>query len=207
MYGWYINLDSRTDRKQHMEDNILHIPFFSKLQRFSAIQHSQGGIGCTLSHITILEKFLETNESMLLLLEDDFIILHPSKFESFVSSFEHIKDENWDIIVLTPKGESIIGTESMQHNGFKRICNNQTTTGYIVKREFAKKLLENFKEGLQHLQAGDSYSIYALDQFWKNLQHDYHFYYYTEVYAGQLEGFSTIENRHVNYNHAFMNQK
>lgn len=48
---------------------------------------------------------------------------------------------------------------------------------------------------------------YAIDQYWKRLQDKYSFYYYKNIYDGQLVGFSTIKNKNINYNHRFLNQK
>ena len=207
MYGYYINLASRTDRKVHMDQLIQQYPFFSNLQRFNAISHKNGAMGCSLSHASIIETFLSTNEEMLLLLEDDFVILNEAHFQQFVSDFEKIRENcGWDIIVLTPRGDRIEGKADLRDNHFHRIRNNQTTTGYIVKREFATILLENIKEGMEHVKQGISLDECAIDQFWKRLQDSYSFYYYERIYGGQLEGFSTIENRNVNYNDRYLKQ-
>jgi hypothetical protein len=46
----------------------------------------------------------------------------------------------------------------------------------------------------------------AIDINWKKLQFDYPFYYYSKIFAGQLPGWSSIENRFVDYNQQFINQ-
>ena len=48
--------------------------------------------------------------------------------------------------------------------------------------------------------------ISAHDQYWKRLQTEYPFYYYSEIFAGQLVGWSNIEKRMVDYNDRFINQ-
>lgn len=211
--GYYINLEDRQDRDKHITENIIgKYDIFSDLQRFNAVKHSNGALGCSLSHLCALEKCMnnmnDTNEQMFVILEDDFCILEESNFRSFIENFERIKDSNtWDCIILTPRGDTMNSDANMNVHNFQRIRNNQTTTGYIVKREFASLLTQNIREGIQHMCNGVNLDICAIDQYWKRLQDDYRFYYYIKVYGGQLEGYSSIEKRDVNYNNRFMEQK
>jgi GR25 family glycosyltransferase involved in LPS biosynthesis len=207
MYGRYINLESRTDRKEHIERLQIEQPFFSKVTRFNAIRHGNGALGCSLSHIAVIEEFLSTDEEVLLLMEDDFVILNHANFEKFVAEWENIKNiPDWDVIVLTPRGDRMESTAVMMGHHFHRIRNNQTTTGYIVRRESAKILLENIKEGAAYLASGMPADVCAIDQYWKRMQETHSFYYYEFIYGGQLEGFSTIEGRYVAYNDRYITQ-
>ena len=76
MKGYYINLNYRTDRKQHMEDIKKRYSFFKHVERFPAFLHQRGDIGCTMSHIAVLHELYKKKERYYLLLEDDFIILN-----------------------------------------------------------------------------------------------------------------------------------
>ena len=58
MKGYYINLDSRKDRKEHFEKNIKKYPFFSNIKRFNAVYHKAYGVGCILSHIGCIKELL-----------------------------------------------------------------------------------------------------------------------------------------------------
>ena len=209
MNGYFINLKNRVDRLIHFEDDIINkYDIFSKVQRFEAIPHSNGAVGCYLSHINSLELLIQSNDDMFIVFEDDFFILNETNFKSFLKDFEIIKESNeWDIIVLTPSGDKIDEESYMTNNNFKRINNNQTATGYIIKKPFAKVLLEHFKYGISFLEKGNDPNKYALDQYWKILQSQYKFYYYRHIFAGQLPGYSSIENRLVDYNERFVNQQ
>ena len=46
--AFYINLDTRPDRKSYFEKEITKIGL--NVTRFEAIKHSCGAIGCSLSH-------------------------------------------------------------------------------------------------------------------------------------------------------------
>jgi GR25 family glycosyltransferase involved in LPS biosynthesis len=208
MIGYYINLDEREDRKQHFEQLKSQYDFFSNIERLSAIKNSHGGIGCGLSHIIALNKLKEraikNNLEFVCVLEDDFCILNNNAFINFIDEFNNIQNsKKWDIITLTPRG---ITDHSSKINNFKRIKKTQTTTGYIIKTAFIDTLLDNMKIAVKNLMYGNKYHIYSIDQYWKILQETNNFYYFHEIFAGQLPGYSSIEKMNVNYNHRFLVQ-
>ena len=66
----FINLDARTDRKSQAEDELqLFLP--DKVIRFSAIQDKPGSVGCSKSHIQILQMAIQENWPNVLIVEDD----------------------------------------------------------------------------------------------------------------------------------------
>jgi hypothetical protein len=95
----------------------------------------------------------------------------------------------------------------LPNHNFYRIHNNQTTTAYIIKKTFIPILITNFKQSIIGLVKGGNPNTYAIDQWWKQLQHQHTFYYYKDIYAGQLVGYSNIENKNINYNDRFIRQK
>jgi GR25 family glycosyltransferase involved in LPS biosynthesis len=208
--GYYINLDSREDRRNYFELLRKHIPLLGGCERFSAISHTNGAIGCGLSHIECLTKCLEKDSEICMIIEDDLCFFNQEKLTQFQ---ELMKDEtilnnsSWDIIVLTPRGDDISGDTIMEEKGFRRIRNNQTTTGYIIRKRFISKLIENLKECVDFMLKGENSNIYAIDQYWKHLQDIYEFYYFKKVFAGQLPSYSDIEKRNVNYNHRYIQQE
>jgi GR25 family glycosyltransferase involved in LPS biosynthesis len=204
MDGFYINLLHRLDRKQHVETTLLAHPFFKNIERMDAVLNERGDIGCTMSHVKCLTELLTRNKEAYLIIEDDFVILDQDKFDSFANEFEKIKDrDDWDVLTLTPRGD----TKLVNYiDNFHRIENNQTTTGYIVKHRFVETLLDYFKRGLVKLMNNEKPGLYALDQCWKPLQKKSNFVYYKHVFAGQLPGYSDIEQKNVNYNSRFLNQ-
>ena len=204
MDGFYINLIHRTDRRKHIETLIQTHSFFKNIERMEAICNERGDIGCSMSHIKCLTDLLQKNKAYYLILEDDFFILNEPNFNNFVDEFEHIKDsDEWDVLTLTPRGDTKVKNYL---SSFNRVVNNQTTTGYIVKRRFIETLLTHFKKGLSKLMNGGKPGTNALDQCWKPLQQNSHFIYYTHIFAGQLPGHSDIEQTYVDYNRRFIEQ-
>jgi hypothetical protein len=208
--GYYINLDERVDRKTHFENNIKMRAFFSNLQRMPAIKNADGSIGCGLSHIEslVLSKNI-TDVSYVGIFEDDFCILNDESCANFINAFANIAEsDDWDCIVLTPRGDTQHNeaSEYMKTHGFKRIINSQTTTAYIIKKSFIDVLQENVKDAVVNLTKGGDKNTYSIDQYWKRLQTQHRFYYYQHIFAGQLPGWSSIENRMTNYNDRFLKQ-
>lgn len=204
MNGLYINLSHRVDRSRHIEELKNKYPFFKNIERFDAISNKRGDIGCTMSHIKCLTQLLHLNKDYYLVMEDDFFIMNDINFQKFESCFEQIKDnDNWDVLTLTPRGDTIVKNYLLD---FNKVVNNQTATCYIVKHKFIEILLSSYKKGLLGLMNNEDPNINALDQCWKPLQHTHNFIYYTHIFAGQLEGYSDIEKKYVNYNHRYIQQ-
>lgn len=208
--GYYINLEERKDRVEHFEKLKNEYLFFKDVERFDAIRNKNGAIGCGLSHIKVLTKLLEYQDDYMMVIEDDLCILNDNNYNEFVQYFQNIRNEkDWDIIVLTPRGDkkNIQNSLNMNNNNFFEIINNQTTTGYIIKKSFIPKLIEKLKKSIEGLLKNLDPNIYAIDQYWKIIQNDNHFYYFNKIFAGQLIGYSNIEKRNVNYNQLYLSQK
>jgi GR25 family glycosyltransferase involved in LPS biosynthesis len=202
---YYINLKHRTDRKDNIEGQMKLVDI--SYTRVDAIYNKVGAIGCGLSHIKALKLAQESTDPYSIILEDDFFIFNYKKYNDFKKAFNNIADNNsWDILVMTPRGDTIEGNIDMFSYGFKRIHNNQTATGYIIKKEMIPILIDNLKEAINGLVKNLDPNIYAIDQYWKRLQDSYNFYYYKDIFAGQLPGYSDIEKRPVDYNERFINQ-
>jgi GR25 family glycosyltransferase involved in LPS biosynthesis len=214
MQGFYINLAARTDRRTHFEQNIQTIDFFKGIKRFPAIEHTDGPIGCGLSHLNALKQCLldihNTNSNTnkyICIFEDDFMVLNMENMQRFITDFKHIESNDiWDVIVLTPRGNTVVSNKQLFEQGFKKIIDNQTATGYIIKTRFAPILIQNLEEAIQNMANGKNKDMYAIDQYWKQLQKTHEFYYYTHIFGGQLPGWSNNENRYVDYNARFINQ-
>lgn len=200
--GFYINLDSREDRRTHFENLKLNYPFFKDVERISAIRDNNGAIGCGKSHIEALTKCLDIEDNVFFVCEDDLTILNKEHLSSFISSLN--VNDDWDVITLTPRGNTMKGQDLP--NDFLRIYNNQTTTGYIIKKTFIPQLIKNLQNAINGLEKGGDLVTYSIDQYWKRLQTKHKFYYFKHIFAGQLPGYSDIEKRNVDYNKRFVEQ-
>lgn len=192
---YYINLDSRSDRNDHM------IQQFDKFNiknytRISAIKNTFGHIGCSESHIIAIKKFIDSTDDICCILEDDYkFIIDPEKYNDLLVKLEQ-SQIYWNMVLLA--GNIL---QSLDHNDFLKKCLNvQTTAGYMVNKMFAKMLLNNYEEGCGLLKVSKN-KKYCIDQHWKKLQKPQNNWFIFMPKCGkQMLSFSDIERRKVNYN-------
>ena len=196
---YVINLESRKDRLQHA------INEFNKLNvipiRFNAIKTGTGAIGCTLSHIKCLEIAIEEGLENIFICEDDITFLNSELFLNNLNKFNK-KIKDWDVLII---GGNVVKPYREIDNCCLRIVNCQTTTGYIVNKQYYKVLLQNFRDGVKQLiQNPNLIKKYAIDIYWKNLQVKDKWYMIYPLTVTQYENYSDIEEGITNYNHLML---
>jgi len=183
----YINLDERVDRKQQIQQELATV--FPEVERFAAIKQANGGIGCSMSHIAVLERAKASGWPSVLIVEDDFAWRNK---EAGLPVLEQLLKKPFDVIILT-------GTYVTADPKTLRLTSCQTTTAYVVAAAYYDTLLANFREGLAGLEATGNYPTYALDQYWKRLQAKDHWFIVQPILGVQRPSYSNIEARDVNY--------
>ena len=198
----YINLDHRTDRREHIENEIKKIdPTLSKTHRFSAEYIPENGaLGCSVSHIKALEMCFQHPEwERCLILEDDF---------TFVSS-DPIECNNQLVELSTAFPQFDVLLLAFGHNDFvsyetdvphvRRVHSSQTTSGYIVHKGYMGILLNNFRLSSDILRNRGKCHEGCLDQYWKRLMPHGSWYSYHKRIGYQYANHSDIENVFHNY--------
>ena len=74
-HAFYINLDHRTDRKEHVEKELGKLGI--QAERFNAIKMQNGAVGCSMSHLKILQDARTKKLDHVLIMEDDISFLDP----------------------------------------------------------------------------------------------------------------------------------
>jgi len=194
---YYINLDHRTDRNEQLLNELKKINFpEDKIVKISAIYNKRGEVGCSHSHVKTIETFMKSNYNNCLVLEDDFEFTQNS--DTINNLFNKLDGIDYDIIMLSSNTNE---KQPTKYDFLDKIINAQTTSGYMVNRNFAPKLLDNFKTGVQLLETNciTEAEGCAIDQYWKLLQPMNNWYVTNPKLGKQRESYSDIENRHVNY--------
>lgn len=167
----YINLAHRTDRRALMEKDVLPTFPAEKITRFDAIKHTRGEIGCSMSHIAVLEDALHSGCKNILVLEDDAQwTTDASTYSNALTMIEALVDSgNYDVISLGCTATEYETTSLRLKKGY-------TTSSYLVNAPYIPTLLANFKEGLALLVESAKYPSleydHALDQHWWVLMKD-----------------------------------
>jgi GR25 family glycosyltransferase involved in LPS biosynthesis len=195
-HAFYINLITRPDRKQHVEEqlNIIGI----NADRFNAIKLPNGALGCSMSHLKRLETAKLNNWPHLLIVEDDIKFLDPELFKTQLNKFLSNHDD-WDVVLI---GGNNMPPYQKIDNTCVRVTSCQTTTGYLVNGHYFETLIENFRTGIKKLMTEpEKHKFYAIDKYWFNLQKKGKWFLIIPLTVTQREDYSDIEKRATNYTH------
>jgi hypothetical protein len=194
----YINLDSRTDRKEKIEKVLRNFSY----ERITAIQHKIGSIGCSMSHIYALEYAIKNNWDNVLIMEDDM------EWNNFYINYPKLltlMKNPYDVIVL---GGILVSYNSETSELYK--CNS--TGAYLVGRHYYQTLLQNFKEGLGKLlyeinkpikiRGVGQKNYLTIDTYWHKLQKRDNWFIIPLCYS--LPGYSDVLKENVDWGSYFL---
>jgi glycosyl transferase family 25 len=196
----YINLDSRPDRNQHVKNELAKVGI-NKPDRFKALKLENGALGCSMSHLKCIENAKQKDYPCVFICEDDIEFLDPSLFLNQMQTFLN-SNINWDVIIVA--GNNMLPYTPVNNTCIK-VLNCQTTTGYIVKKEYYDKLMQNYKEGIQKLMKDPTNNEYKIDKYWFRLQREHNWYLIIPLTVVQKEDYSDIEKRVTNFKNYMLN--
>lgn len=186
---FYINLGKREDRKNLVLKELLKVFDESKITRFEAIYNEKGGVGCSQSHIGVLELAKSQNYKNVLIVEDDMQWIN---FDKSLNHLIQLQKKDYDVILLGGYYEKFDSVTS-------KIYECQARTALIVKQHYYDTLLDNYKTGLEKLLISYEKQFRG-DQYWKQLQRKDNWYIVRPRMCQQRESYSDIEKKKVNYN-------
>jgi len=197
----YINLEHRVDRDKHIRQEINKLcKDLSKIHRIDALYKNPGELGCGLSHIKALEyAFEHSNWKHILILEDDFTF-KSSNTNEINNDIELLFKTHIDINVgLLSSNLKLAELLDTKHFRIKKVISSQTTSSYIIKREYIPKLLDNFKAAITDMMENGVKHENCIDQHWKHLQPNDNWYILYPPIGYQYDNYSDIEQRFVAY--------
>lgn len=136
---YVINLEKRTDRKQHILDEFQDKPEFS-VSIVKAIEHENGGRGLWLTISHIIRKLINPEERLLLLVEDDHEFTNYYNSEFFMHNL---------LIAESLGADILLGGVSWFYNGIPATRNIYSldtfnaTQFVVIFQKFYKKLLKH----------------------------------------------------------------
>ena len=196
---YYINLKKREDRKQEFLDNFPSIDE-SKITRINAHYYPENGaVGCLMSHINALNKALQDNKGEnILICEDDFYIKDMNYCNKMLDLLFQ-KIPKWDVVML---GQNTIhsedtGIETSMNEKIIQIKNSQTTSGYLIKKDYIPRLLKIYENDMNNYLKTGEWGNYYVDQSWKVLQSTDNWFSFSPTVAVQRPSYSDIENGYI----------
>jgi len=184
----YINLDSRKDRREHIEKLLCDMP---NVERVSAIKDEDGYIGCAKSHILCLQIALARRYESVIILEDDFMFHDNHNFNNI-----ELPLFDYDIFLLCNR----IKKHKKINDKFIRVKEASWTTGYIIKKSMYNSLIQNLKDGIDERMKNKHHNN-KLDIYWNKLweNEEYKCISHNYIFATQKEGYSDIMKTQKKY--------
>ncbi len=184
MHSIYINLDRRTDRRDEFEREIL--PYGIAVERFTAIEHEEGIVGCGKSHLAVLKRAKMENWPEVLIFEDDFqFLVTPEKFHEVLDT---LKTEEFDVCMLAYNLHQI--QTYCKDKGLGKVRFAQTASAYIVRQHYYDTLIELYEWAIPQLETTRMHWVYANDIVWRDLQEHDTWLYVLERIGRQRPGYS-----------------
>ena len=122
----------------------------------------------------------------------------PNTFINQANKFLQTIDK-WDVLLLA--GNNIMPYKTIDNNNScVKVSGCLTTTGYLVSSHYYDKLIQNIKMGITFfMRRPQQKKLYAIDVFWKPLQEVDNWYLLTPLTVIQMEDYSDIEQKKINY--------
>ncbi len=181
---FYINLDKRKDRNSECITELRKIGI-KKPNRFSAIEHENGFIGCAMSHIAVLNKAKEYNWDYCIVFEDDIVIDGKKALLQKIEKYIHY---DFDVLFL---GCWHINKPTKIDNDLDKVDKAWCTHAYIVKKHYYDTLMKNYKEGYElKLQRDITDMAFNIDDYTQSLQSKDKWFSLNPIHITQRDGFS-----------------
>ncbi|EGT0641672.1 glycosyltransferase [Citrobacter werkmanii] len=199
----YINLKRRSDRNYRIKKQLEYIGIEKgKIIRFDAVETNPGFIGCTQSHIAVIEMAISEKWSNVLILEDDFefaqelsVIYRTNKY---LGALRHVP---WSVAFFSANYSKVTPFKNI--NYIVKVDKSWCACAYAVNSDYYEILLDNFKQGLEHLQRTRQQHRYALDVYWQILMDKHCWLGVYPSIGHQTPDKSDIENKFVDYKALF----
>lgn len=191
---YVINLDKREDRWEHVQSELGKYDI--EAERVSAVngfKHPKrkevnvnpGALGCSLSHIGVLEDAKENRYDSILVFEDDIVFERnfDRRFEDYYSQLP----DDWKMLYLG--GNHRKKPEKYSRN-VSIVKKTLTTHSYALKSEIYNYVLDKIN--------GKHYDL-PVDNIYTHIQREKTVYTFNPRIVVQLEGYSDILGGFRNY--------
>lgn len=169
----YLNLDKRTDRREHMETQLKNIGFApDKITRYSAIYNPLNGLGCLKSHLEALKLAKSMCYKAVWIFEDDFAFTVDKETVEYNLRQLMFKKPQADVALAgyIHKQPPLPPLKVTIFPNLFRVIESQTASSYIVFGHYFDKLIDLFEDAYLQLELTGEHWHYANDQVWKLLQ-------------------------------------
>jgi GR25 family glycosyltransferase involved in LPS biosynthesis len=211
-YGFFINLDTRTDRFEKITTQLAEIEL-NGVQRQSAYSLTDSGpTNCKHSHYSVFEEFLKTDGNTLLVLEDDCLFLDNFK-NNYTNIIDDINNTDWDLFWLGCRNRR---TPKKYKNNTYKVSSVSHAQSYLIKRNLCEHILQNYPinqhtpiaidellclmvYGSDVVEYPEKYNFYDLDSPIDVLPTKFTALCYKEALTTQYASYSDLSKFNVDY--------
>ena len=193
----YINLDRRTDRLQHIQQEFkrLNIPD-EKIIRFAGINHEYPNSGCNLSHAAALKYAYDNNLNNVLILEDDFKFIDDLNLINTSIKYFFNKIKEWDVLLFTDSN-----IQSKDYDSVLNKCIKSTNaSAYLVNRNIMLYLSQLIEDAAIPLANTHAHWLYQNDVVWQSFMQTGKWYSFKIRLGNQMDGYSDLSNAYKIHN-------
>lgn len=174
---YYINLEQRVDRKKHITDHLSKY-FNDDVERVNAIIDNEDGfMGCTKSHLLVIQDAIFHRHEMICVFEDDFeFLISPQEL--------HTKQVPQHFNVIQLAHTKIISSRLLNYNDVVKVDQSLTSSGLIIHK--------NYFEQWKHILLESLAQRKPLDIIMQNYQSKAYWYAFRPPIARQIDSISNI---------------
>jgi GR25 family glycosyltransferase involved in LPS biosynthesis len=181
-----INLDERPDRWESALNEFKKVGLDS-VERFSAVKHDKGVIGCRESHLNIIKKAKENKLNNVLIFEDDIKFVDES-IPYISNTLEQLNTTDWSLFYLGATVDPNVSYLTEVSDNLVKTNFAYTTHAYAINSNVFDKILN---EAPYHPIIDVFYCRHIVSMGNSLIMNP--------MLAIQQEGYSNIENHQADY--------
>lgn len=186
-YIYVLGLRERDDRWYETLATLASVRApLHRVHRYIAERDSRPAyVGATQNHVDVIEHFCQSGRATCLVLEDDFVFVDADTVWSSLTAVRAGYDYNICFLSLSRTGpreahDALLGKTT-------QACT--TSSGYLLRRETARAVLDTARAGLAHMVATGDQVTGCIDRYWSRLPG---LYYFRRKLGFQRPGYSNI---------------
>lgn len=216
--SFVINLDIRPDKISRFFNDwpkgLSLIP--TPLRVAGELDSTYPALGCLRSHIQALSRGLADGADFIVIFEDDFIFEKNSEDLNLLFDQVEFCSSEWDVFMLNVTNPVFSDRFKVGSTEFARVLRGTSGSGYVVKREMAKVLVETFSRAIPIMESVAKQpallellsheknkffvsSVLALDTLWFPEMLAFRFFTFSKSICTNVPGYSDIERKYVDY--------